>query len=90
MSEQQDSQRESSDSVRTHRDLMPKDLCPHLMMKQILTHALDQETFDDRDWPGDGYYWCQITLCDVGPDDEIVHPGSCRRGRPCHVELDLS
>ena len=70
---------------KTHRDLMPEDLCPYLVMKQILTHSLDDVIDDDRDAPGDGFYWCQLTLHDIGPDDEIVHPNSCRTGRPCHA-----
>ena len=29
------------DNKRTHRDLMPKDVCPSFMMKHILTHSMD-------------------------------------------------
>ena len=74
----------------THRDLLPKDVCPHLMMKHILIEALDEEIPDDRNFPGDGYYWCQQTLCDIGPDDEVVDPETCCSNRTCHVSLDLS
>ena len=41
----------------THRDLLPENMCPSLMMKHILTHSLDDVVYDDRDYPGDGYYW---------------------------------
>ena len=68
---------------KTHRDLLPPDLCPSLMMKQILTGGLDEPIHDDRQWPGDGYYWCLRTCRDVGPDDELVNPGACRGGRGC-------
>ncbi len=70
--------------TRTHRDLCPDDLCPLLVFKHRLIHALDQEIPDDREWPGDGYYWCQETCYEVGPDDEIAHPSTCRSGRSCH------
>lgn len=72
-------------SPRTHRDLVPEDLCPLLVFKHRLVDALDQAVEDDRAWPGDGYYWCQETCCEIGPDDEIAHPATCRPGRPCHA-----
>ncbi|MBK8974507.1 MAG: hypothetical protein IPM29_01135 [Planctomycetes bacterium] len=68
---------------RTHRELLPRDLCPHLMMKQILVHGLDQTIFDDRQYPGDGYHWCQRTCTPVGPDDELADIDVCRPGRGC-------
>ena len=68
---------------RTHRDLMPRDICTSLMMKHILTHGLDEVVHDDRDWPGDGYCWCRRTCTPVGPDDELAGPGSCRPARAC-------
>lgn len=69
---------------RTHRDLLPRDLCPALMMKQILVHGLDDRIWDEgRTQPGDGYYWCQKTCTQVGPDDELVDVRSCRTGRGC-------
>ncbi len=67
----------------THRDLLPKDVCPLLMMKQILVHGLDDVVFDDRRYPGDGYFWCQRTCMQVGPDDELVNVDTCRPGRTC-------
>ena len=73
---------------KTHRDLLPPDMCPSLMMKQILTHALDDIVWDDRDHPGDGYYWCLDTCKDVGPDDELVNPDACRTGRKCHRGIE--
>jgi hypothetical protein len=69
---------------RTHRDLLPKDMCPSLMMKHIATHSLDDEVFDDRKVAGDGYYWCLRTCRDVGPDDELVKPHACVPGRLCY------
>ena len=68
----------------THRDLIPRGMCPSLMMKQILTNALDDVVWDDRDYPGDGYYWCLCTGRDVGPDDELVVPDTCLPGRRCY------
>ncbi|MEZ5989319.1 MAG: hypothetical protein R3F30_09390 [Planctomycetota bacterium] len=75
-------------AVPTHRDLMPPDLCVRLMFKQVLTHALDDEVRDGRTEPGDGYYWCQETCTDVGPDDELVEPRACRSGRSCCESLE--
>ena len=72
------------DKKRTHRDLLPKDVCPSFMMKHILTQSLDDEVFDDRQHPGDGYAWCTKTCRDVGPDDELVRASACRPGRACH------
>ena len=72
----------------THRDLMPRDLCRHLMFKQILTEGLDNPVGEGRTWPGDGYYWCLLTLHDVGPDDEIVEPPACRGERGCCEGLE--
>jgi hypothetical protein len=70
--------------VTTHRDLLPKGLCPSMLLKHLLTHGLDDRVHDNRQSPGDGYYWCAKTCTCVGPDDEIVHPSSCGPGRSCH------
>lgn len=75
--------REAARPVRRHRDLLPPDLCPALMMKQILVHGLDDVLFDDRQYPGDGYYWCERTCTAVGPDDELVDIDTCRPQRAC-------
>ena len=71
-------------SPKTHRDLLPGSICPSFMMKQILTDSLDQGLFDDREFPGDGYYWCLCTGTPVGPDDELVRPEGCVPGRRCY------
>jgi hypothetical protein len=71
------------DTKRTHRHLLPKDLCSSFMMKHILTHSLDEVIEDDRQTPGDGYAWCLRTCRNVGPDDELVRPSACRTGRAC-------
>ncbi len=76
------------DNKRTHRDLMPKDVCPSFMMKHILTHSMDDVVFDDRQHPGDGYAWCMKTCRDVGPDDELVRASTCRQGRACWEGLE--
>ncbi len=76
------------DTKRTHRDLLPKDVCPSLMMKHILTHSLDDAVFDDRTYPGDGYAWCLKTCREVGPDDEVVRADKCRPGRPCWAGIE--
>ena len=68
----------------THNDLVPRGLCPHLLMKQLLTHSMDDRVSTERKWPGDGHYWCAKTCGVVGPDDEVVNPGACLPGRPCH------
>jgi len=68
----------------THRDLLPKDICPAFLMKHILTHSLDEVVHDGRQWPGDGYYWCNKTCTTVGPDDKHAHPRDCRPGRSCY------
>lgn len=72
------------DKVVTHGDLLPKYLCPSLLMKHMLTHSLGDRVYDGRKWPGDGYYWCSRTCTCVGPDDEIVHPKDCQPGRTCY------
>ncbi|MBK8097731.1 MAG: hypothetical protein IPK26_11525 [Planctomycetes bacterium] len=69
---------------KTHRQLLPRGLCPALLMKHILTHSLDDVVTDERQWPGDGYYWCSKTCTCVGPDDEVVHPKTCLPGRRCY------
>jgi len=74
-----------TDPGKTHRDLLPDDLCPYLVMKQTLTHGLDDPVDDGRDFPGDGYYWCQLSCHDIGPDDEVVDPSTCRQGRACYA-----
>ncbi len=74
-----------SDQRRTtHRDLLPKDLCPALLMKHILTHSLDEIVHDGRATAGDGHYWCAKTCTCIGPDDEHVHPRACRPARGCY------
>ncbi len=79
----------SAPGVPTHRDLMPRDLCRHLMFKQILNEGLDDLAGEDSVWPGDGYYWCLLTLHDIGPDDELVEPPACRRQRGCCEDLEF-
>lgn len=73
----------SDDRPRTHRELVPRDLCSSLVMKPMLTHGMDEPVHDGRTVPGDGYYWCQRSCTCVGPDDGLVHPTSCRPTRPC-------
>jgi hypothetical protein len=68
----------------THRDLMPKGVCPSLLMKHILTHSLDEVVHDGRQWPGDGHYWCAKTCTCIGPDDAHAHPRDCGPGRACY------
>ena len=50
-----------TEKTKTHEDLLPKDLCPSMLMKHLLTHSLGERVYDDRKWPGDGYYWCART-----------------------------
>ncbi len=69
---------------KTHEDLMPRDLCPAMLLKHLLTHCMEEPVYDDRDAPGDGYYWCSRTCTCVGPDDELVHPKDCVPGRSCY------
>ncbi|MCA8951919.1 MAG: hypothetical protein KDE27_20585 [Planctomycetes bacterium] len=69
---------------KTHADLLPKDACPALLFKHLLTGSLDDVVYDDRQWPGDGYFWCGNTCQCVGPDDELVHPKDCQPGRGCY------
>jgi hypothetical protein len=69
---------------KTRADLMPKNLCPSLLLKHLLTHGLDEPVHDDREFPGDGYYWCSRTCTCVGPDDEVVHPSRCGPARGCY------
>lgn len=71
------------DKKRTHRDLLPKDVCPSFVIKHMLTQSLDDEIFDDRTHPGDGYAWCLKTCREVGPDDDLVGADRCRPGRAC-------
>ncbi len=73
----------------THRDLLPRDICPSLMMKHILTGDIDAPLYDDRGYVGDGYFWCMVTCEPIGPDDELCDPESCRAGRACHEGLQL-
>ncbi|MGE3175218.1 MAG: hypothetical protein AB7O97_21505 [Planctomycetota bacterium] len=70
--------------TRTHRDLLPKQLCPSLLMKHLLTSGLDEVVHDDRRWPGDGYFWCARTCTTIGPDDAHAHPRDCQPGRGCY------
>jgi len=72
---------------KTHRDLVPRGMCPALMMKRMLTLGMDEAVYDARQWPGDGYYWCTKTCTPVGPDDEVVHPKDCMPGRSCYDGL---
>ena len=46
--------------------------------------------FDDRTFPGDGYYWCEATCTQVGPDDELCEPDKCLPGRACYEGLGAS
>ena len=77
----------SEHKQKTHQDLMPQDACPSLLMKHILTHSMADVVYDDREEPGDGYYWCAKTCTTVGPDDELVAPKTCRSSRSCYDGL---
>jgi len=74
---------------RTHRDLLPADICPSMMTKQIITNSLDDVIWDDREMAGDGYYWCLRTCKEVGPDDQLVNPDRCRKRRSCWDGVEL-
>ena len=69
---------------KTHADLLPKGLCPAFLWKHQLTHSINDPVYDDRKWPGDGYYWCAKTCSCIGPDDEHVHPSACLQSRSCY------
>lgn len=84
-----DSLGKPSAARRTHRDRLPKDLCPALSMKQALTHGLDDVVWDDREHPGDGYFWCRHTCTQVGRDGGIADVDTCRPGRACYEGLEL-
>jgi hypothetical protein len=58
------------------------------LFKHLLCDQLDNEVFDDREYPGDGYFWCLHTCTPIGPDDELVEPKACRPGRSCHEGLE--
>jgi hypothetical protein len=73
-----------NDEQKTRADLMPRHLCPSMLLKHLLTHGLDEPVHDDRQFPGDGYYWCSRTCTCVGPDDEVVHPSRCGPSRACY------
>jgi hypothetical protein len=73
-----------NEKQRTRADLLPKNLCPSMLLKHLLTHGLDEPVHDDRQFPGDGYYWCARTCTCVGPDDEVVHPSQCLPQRSCY------
>ena len=75
---------------KTHQDLVPRGMCPALMMKRMLTLGMHEQVYDDREWPGDGYYWCTKTCTPVGPDDAVVHPKDCMPGRSCYDGLPQS
>ena len=72
----------------THRSLIPKGMCPSLVMKQMLTFGLGEEIHDARTEPGDGYYWCLRTCKNIGPDDELVLPSQCVAGRKCYEGIE--
>jgi hypothetical protein len=69
---------------KTHADLLPKGLCPAFLWKHLLTHSINDPVYDDRKWPGDGYYWCAKTCTCIGPDDQHVHPSACLQSRSCY------
>jgi hypothetical protein len=73
---------------RTHRDLLPADVCPSLLFKALLTGTLDHEVGEERTYPGDGYFWCARTSTPVGVDDELVFPDACRPGRGCYEGIE--
>ena len=42
-----------SEKIVTHADLVPRNLCPSMLMKHLLTHAMGERVYDGRQWPGD-------------------------------------
>ena len=62
-----------TNTQKTHRDLVPRGMCPALMMKRMLTFGMDD--------------WCTRTCRPVGSDDELVHPKDCLPGRSCYDGL---
>lgn len=38
---------------------------------------------EDEVLDGSGRAWCRRTMQSLGPDGEIVDPGTCQRGRDC-------
>ena len=68
----------------TNADLVPRGMCPSLVMKKMLINAMEDWVYDDRTQPGDGYYWCINTSKQVGPDDNLCDPDSCNPDRACY------
>ena len=80
---------DQENKTRTHRALIPEDVCQLLAYKQLVTHMLDDEVYDDRQDPGDGYFWCQRSCYELGPDGNVVETKSCRKGRSCWEGIEV-
>jgi hypothetical protein len=63
---------------------MKPSICLHLRTKKMYIPAQAAEAsaaFESRE--AIGPCWCNLTQSPIGPDDQLVHPESCRPGRAC-------
>jgi hypothetical protein len=58
------------------------DLCRCLKTKMLYVAGRESAPLERAS--STAQYWCLETMSQVGPDDALVAPDHCRRGRECY------
>lgn len=69
------------------RDPDERRVCRHLKTKMMYVAGREEATLDRPS--GTAGYWCLHTMAQMGPDDGLVVPDRCLRGRGCWEEEGL-
>ena len=67
--------------------MKPAHVCACLRSKKMYVPAQEDEVFADADEPARaGHCWCNRTLSEIGPDDNLAGVEACSPARSCFEE----
>jgi hypothetical protein len=61
-------------------------VCIHLRTKKM--YYQEGDTTADPGMDSHPYFWCMVTMGQIGPDDDRVTAQFCRPGRSCFAEFE--
>lgn len=61
-------------------------ICVHLRTKKM--YYRDGLADADLETDAHPYYWCDLTLGQIGPDDDLAAARHCRPGRRCYEVME--
>jgi hypothetical protein len=68
--------------------MKPDNICRYLRTKKMYIPALAHEAFspDQEAQSGPSHCWCNCTLAETGPDDQLASSQRCTKERSCFEE----